>query len=390
MVATAASVHSGAMTQHSETTRGEHPAADTGPRVTRDDVKDVGRLRRTTGDRQIAGVAGGLARHLDIDPIIVRVGLVVAVLFGGAGLLLYAAAWVLVPEEGSQSQPLGLDERSRVFALMGAGVLALLAAIGDWAGAFWFPWPFAVLALVVLWFVNRGSSSGTAPYAGDPQQTWPESRPVDPAVYARPPRPGNPKRRGPVLFWFTLALIALAEGLLGVVDLAGADVVPSAYPALALAVTTAMLLLGSFWGRAGGLVLVGVVAAIATVLSSLGDDMSDDVRVHAPTTAAAVQDAYDLGAGEMLVDLSQVEDVDDLDGRDIRIDVVAGRVEVIVPDGVDVSVTTNVLGGEVRVFDQRQDGGDVTLSGFVDGGPMAPDLTVDVEAVLGEILVRTP
>lgn len=389
MVAAAASDHSGAMTQHSETSRGDHPSADTGPRVTRDDVKDVGRLRRTTNDRQIAGVASGLARHLDIDPIIVRVGLVVAVLFGGAGLLLYAAAWVLVPEEGSQGQPLGLDERSRVFALMGAGVLAVLAAIGDWAGAFWFPWPFAVLALVVLWFVSRGSS-GTTPYDGVEQQAWPESQSVDPAVYARPPRPGNPRRRGPVLFWFTLALIALAEGLLGVVDLAGADVVPSAYPALALAVTTAMLLLGSFWGRAGGLVLIGIVAALATVLTSLSGNMSDDIRVHTPTTAVAVQDAYDLGAGEMLVDLSQVEDPDNLDGRDISIDVVAGRVEVIVPEGVDVSVTTNVLGGEVRVFDQRQDGGDVKLSGFVDGGPEAPDLAIDVEAVFGEILVRTP
>ena len=44
--------------------------------------------------------AGGLARHLDIDPIIVRVALVVLVFFGGSGLLLYGAMWLLVPEEG--------------------------------------------------------------------------------------------------------------------------------------------------------------------------------------------------------------------------------------------------------------------------------------------------
>ena len=61
----------------------------------------------------MAGVAGGLARHLDIDPIIVRVALVVLVFFGGSGLLLYAAGWLLVPEEGTNDQPLGLDERSR-------------------------------------------------------------------------------------------------------------------------------------------------------------------------------------------------------------------------------------------------------------------------------------
>ena len=53
--AAAASDHSGAMTQHSETSRGDHPSADTGPRVTRDDVKDVGRLE--------AAAKGGIRRN---------------------------------------------------------------------------------------------------------------------------------------------------------------------------------------------------------------------------------------------------------------------------------------------------------------------------------------
>ena len=67
---------------------------DEGPRVTRDEVRDLGRLRRSRTDRKVAGVAGGLARHLDIDPVILRVAFVVLVFFGGAGLILYAA-WVL-------------------------------------------------------------------------------------------------------------------------------------------------------------------------------------------------------------------------------------------------------------------------------------------------------
>src|SRR5690349_24940565 len=96
-----------------------------GPRVTRDEIKDLGRLRRSITDRHVAGVAGGLARHLDVDPIIIRVAFVVGVFFGGAGLLAYAAAWILVPEEGSPDRPLGLDDRSRTLALVGVGVLAL-------------------------------------------------------------------------------------------------------------------------------------------------------------------------------------------------------------------------------------------------------------------------
>ena len=57
---------------------------DQGPRVTRDQVRDLGRLRRSVRDRKVAGVAGGLGRHLDIDPVILRVAIVVLVFFGGA------------------------------------------------------------------------------------------------------------------------------------------------------------------------------------------------------------------------------------------------------------------------------------------------------------------
>ena len=64
-----------------------------GPRVSRDEMKDLGRLRRSVTDRHVAGVAGGIARHLDIDAIIVRVALVVGVFFGGAGLLLYVCGY---------------------------------------------------------------------------------------------------------------------------------------------------------------------------------------------------------------------------------------------------------------------------------------------------------
>ena len=55
-----------------------------------------------------------------------------------------------------------------------------------------------------------------------------------------------------MLFWFTLALIALGVGILGTVDVAGADVPDPAYPALAVGLIGVMLLVGSVYGRAGG------------------------------------------------------------------------------------------------------------------------------------------
>lgn len=396
------------------------PPGGAGPRVTRDEMKDLGRLRRSVTDRHIAGVAGGLARHLDIDPIIVRVALVVAVFFGGAGLLAYVGAWILVPEEGTDDEPLGLDQRSRTIALAGVGILAVLSAFGDWAGAFWFPWPLAIVAVVVVWFLNRKQKDGTEPRSGygytgppsGPTGTWATSTAADvqdvegvegatdtygqqygwnppPTTYVREPRrPRNPRRRGPLLFFFTLALVALAEGVLGVVDLAGVSVTGSAYPALALGIIALMLVLGSFWGRAGGLIALGLVAALATAGATVGDRFPDDHHTYVPTSPGAVEDSYDFGGGEFLLDLSAVSDVDALDGRDITVDGVGGRVEVIVPDGMDVDVTTEVVAGDSRVFDQHGDGFDITVDGFRDGGAGAPDMSINIDLVAGEVIVR--
>ena len=109
----------------------DEPTPDEGPRVTRDEVRDLGRLRRSVTDRKVAGVAGGLARHLDVDPLLLRVAFVVLAFFGGAGLLLYGACWLLVPEEGSDEAAITLDDRSRTIALLGIGVLAAFALLGD-------------------------------------------------------------------------------------------------------------------------------------------------------------------------------------------------------------------------------------------------------------------
>jgi phage shock protein PspC (stress-responsive transcriptional regulator) len=57
-------------------------------------------LYRSRDDRMLAGVAGGLGRYLGVDPTVVRIILVVLLVVGGAGLPLYLAGWLLIPEEG--------------------------------------------------------------------------------------------------------------------------------------------------------------------------------------------------------------------------------------------------------------------------------------------------
>lgn len=71
----------------------------------------------------IAGVAAGIADYLDVDVAVVRVVLVALAVAGGAGVPLYLAAWLLVPEEG--------DEESIVAAhLAGHGGIAMATRPG--------------------------------------------------------------------------------------------------------------------------------------------------------------------------------------------------------------------------------------------------------------------
>ena len=60
-------------------------------------------LYRSTTDKMIAGVCGGLAEYFAIDPVIVRI-VAVVLLFGGPGFLAYVILWIVVPPNpGTQS-----------------------------------------------------------------------------------------------------------------------------------------------------------------------------------------------------------------------------------------------------------------------------------------------
>jgi phage shock protein PspC (stress-responsive transcriptional regulator) len=384
----------------------EEPTPDEGPRVTSDEIRDLGRLRRSVDDRKVAGVAGGLARHLDVDPLILRVAFVVLAFFGGAGLLLYGACWLLVPEDGSDQAAITLDDRSRTVALLSVGVLAAFALLGDSWGFFWFPWPLAIIALVVLLFVTRkdrrsatpppGSGGGAVAAAeagggmADPGDTTTYQATPPYQTYAPYVPPRDPRRRGPILFWFTLALIALAIGILGIVDVAGVAVPPSAYPALVVGISGLMLLVGAVYGRAGGLILLGLLAALPlAATTAVGQWEGDRIR-ETPATAAQVDNRYEFGAGELVLDLSEVDDVEALDGRTISVEGGAGRIELIVPDDMDVDVSGQVGGpGAVTLFGEQQGGIDTSSQGFNNGGPDAPTLTIDAELGIGEIYAES-
>jgi phage shock protein PspC (stress-responsive transcriptional regulator) len=59
-------------------------------------------LYRPFHDRMLAGVASGVARYFDVDVTIVRIVFAVLAVMGGAGIPLYLAGWLLIPDEDAE------------------------------------------------------------------------------------------------------------------------------------------------------------------------------------------------------------------------------------------------------------------------------------------------
>ncbi len=57
------------------------------------------KLYRSRKNRKMAGVCGGLAEYLNVDPTLIRVLFVLLTVMGGAGAVIYLAMWIFVPEE---------------------------------------------------------------------------------------------------------------------------------------------------------------------------------------------------------------------------------------------------------------------------------------------------
>ncbi len=411
---------------------------------------DLGSIRRARQRRMVAGVAEGISRHFDIDPTIVRVLLVVATFFGGAGLIFYAAAWLTVPEEGQAEAVVsshgGRDaDRVATIGLVAGAALAAASMLGTIGWAVPHPAPLAVIigiaviGLIVLlrrhedprrspWWppdppvTEPGSEAPTtvvpeagssaaldepaaAAPAGTPSSTT--TTPLPPAWWEQPTRGPDgpqgpagvdatstpppvvpaPRRPRSHLFGLTLATIAIAMGVLWAVDgLTSYDLDPSVYPGVALGITAAALIIGTWFGRSRGLIFVGIVASVATLVASFVGPGPYGERVFRPSTAANVQDNYHMGVGRFVLNLQDLRDPHRLEGRTVTANMRIGQLQVVVPSSLAVTINAHVTSGDIRgggpVEHIGRGGERISL-----GSSHASPLVLNVNLGFGEILI---
>jgi phage shock protein PspC (stress-responsive transcriptional regulator) len=131
---------------------------------------DAGRLERSRSDRMLAGVAGGLGAYFELHPAVFRVSFVVLTLMGGAGIAIYLAATLVMPDEGKEDSFATAALRRRrhrpwlliALGLLSVFVLAVLSEVPVWSeGDAWlFLLVAGALVLWLAWYAVAGARLG--------------------------------------------------------------------------------------------------------------------------------------------------------------------------------------------------------------------------------------
>ena len=391
--------HDGGM--NAEDTRTTPPDGDFDPHR----LRSITDMKRSKDDRLLGGVCAGAAKYLNIDPVIVRVVLGVLTIVGFAGVIIYAAAWFLLPAEGDDKSVAAdwfhLDkneEQVRVAGLVGAIVLAALAVIGD-GGWFWdgAPWILVPVAFVYYLFVVRprrrrlaetALAAQYAPAAVDPADEsarGPEFAAAKAALVASGKGAKSRRDRSWTLTWLTLSVAAIATAATGIYDAYNDGPHWTAYVAVALGVVAVGLLVSTLIGNGGPLIGFGVLLAITLAIGSLLPRGEVGEQTPRPANATQVESHYRHGIGRIELDLTEVSNPQALLGRTIKIKTGIGETKVIVPTGVNVRVTSDIFAGEIRVFDRKTDGTDTDLTYPATEAGAA--LTIDIHPRIGDIEV---
>jgi phage shock protein PspC (stress-responsive transcriptional regulator) len=432
----------------------------------------------------VAGVAAGIGYRYDVDPVLIRIAFVVSTLFGGTGIVLYLAAWLVLNRAGdtaSGAESLvgrghSSDSATKMVVvavalviavstigpvgvgLGGSGLISLVAMLGglwllhqrcpepppymrtaefsrnryapmpfgspsasaeQWTAAQYRPpqfqheryTPYTTLPKSYVptpkpvehtgidadaHTVNLNKSTtfaekSTEKPADLPTVTPPSWDPLGVAPFAWdlpepagtfPPAPIERKRRSRWTASF-LGLALLAAGITAAVGAAtGGDWASAGrVGAVALAVISVGLVLGAFLRKGYGLLVIAAPLAGFVVLASavgpMDVDSASGTQRIAPLTVADLAPTYDVGLGELDLDLTGLDLTED---RTVEIDVALGSASVTVPDSMNVTVECESAVGSCPT-DTRFGPGTSTDT---------PTLTIVGDVAIGELKVGNP
>lgn len=290
------------------------------------------RLQRSSSDRVLTGVCGGLGQHTGIDPILFRIGFVALVFAAGTGVLLYLALAVVMPRDDGQQIWTPADGR-------------------------------------------RPSSPGNG---------------IEGPNYA-PAVPNGPRSPVPGV---TLAVLLIGVGVIALGERYGNwSLAPSAYFGMAVAAVGMALLVSAFgpWRRRkAGLITLGLILSFGLFVTSTVDDRGGFDQAtfgensYRPASTDQISDSYQVVMGQATLDLSHLE----FNGEhptEIQVNVTMGNFEIFVPPDADLRLNSVVAFGSVSAFGNR-DVVDAYYGGFGDDPAVddsRPGLVLNVDVRFG-------
>lgn len=162
------------------------------------------RLTRSRDDRFIGGVAAGIARYFNLDPVLIRIAFVLSIALGGIGVIAYLFLLALVPIDGDQDEPVeppsGLKRFGVIAGTVVVGIIAIASIDGGGPGGWFFGvgpgplfgvviWGLAIYG--VYWLVRKSTGGDNARTGAFGRAPTPPDSATTPTTHAAPPTPAT-------------------------------------------------------------------------------------------------------------------------------------------------------------------------------------------------------